>query len=86
MAMRPFATPPIKHKYHNYSESVGSTPVPQMLVIKFHQELRGSIRVFCRIRPPKQLTENNGALGVKAEGSRSICLKKPPGDLVLKHC
>eukprot|EP00434_Breviolum_minutum_P011429 symbB.v1.2.010078.t1/scaffold644.1/size179742/2 len=44
------------------------------------QELRGSIRVFCRIRPPKQLTENNGALGVKAEGSRSICLKKPPGD------
>lgn len=47
------------------------------------QELRGSIRVFCRIRPPRPGAEGastaNG-FGVKAEGSRSVCLKKPPGD------
>eukprot|EP00435_Cladocopium_sp_Y103_P054328 s541_g17.t1 len=48
-----------------------------------NQELRGSIRVFCRIRPPRPGAEGastaNG-FGVKAEGSRSVCLKKPPGD------
>lgn len=49
------------------------------------QELRGSIRVFCRIRPPRGGTEAAAAapgngFGVKAEGSRSVCLKKPPGD------
>ncbi|CAL1154136.1 unnamed protein product [Cladocopium goreaui] len=49
------------------------------------QELRGSIRVFCRIRPPRgagagaEGAPGNG-FGVKAEGSRSVCLKKPPGD------
>lgn len=44
------------------------------------QELRGSIRVFCRIRPPKQKADASGAFGVKAEGSRSVCLRKPPGE------
>eukprot|EP00931_Biecheleriopsis_adriatica_P074705 TRINITY_DN48710_c0_g1_i1.p1 TRINITY_DN48710_c0_g1~~TRINITY_DN48710_c0_g1_i1.p1 ORF type:complete len:871 (-),score=184.99 TRINITY_DN48710_c0_g1_i1:98-2614(-) len=46
------------------------------------QELRGSIRVFCRIRPPKKQAAGavDNGLGTKAESSRSVALKKPPGD------
>lgn len=46
------------------------------------QELRGSIRVFCRVRPGKQPSADvaAGGLGSQAESSQRIVLRKPPGD------
>ena len=41
------------------------------------QELRGSIRVFCRIRPKRTMESH---YGVTPEGARSLCLRKPPGE------
>jgi len=44
------------------------------------QELRGSIRVFCRIRPPKQPAGSLAGAATEAQGARSISLRKPAGD------
>lgn len=46
------------------------------------QELRGSIRVFCRLRPPRKGSPAITAesLGARAESSQRISLRKPPGD------
>jgi len=46
------------------------------------QELRGSIRVFCRVRPPKpgSAAPSPDSLGVRAESSQRVALRKPPGD------
>jgi len=44
------------------------------------QELRGSIRVFCRIRPPRFPACDGSSGGTEAHGSRSVCLRKPAGD------
>ncbi|CAE7938708.1 KIN14F [Symbiodinium sp. KB8] len=43
------------------------------------QELRGSIRVFCRIRPPKQPAGSLAGAATEAQGARSISLRKPAG-------
>jgi len=48
------------------------------------QELRGSVRVFCRIRPPRR--KNTAAplaapgIGASAESTQHVALRKPPGD------
>mmetsp|Transcript_33050 Transcript_33050/g.71924 ORF Transcript_33050/g.71924 Transcript_33050/m.71924 type:complete len:827 (+) Transcript_33050:94-2574(+) len=46
------------------------------------QELRGSIRVFCRVRPARALAGPLVAAGIGArvEGSQCIAMRKPPGD------
>jgi len=47
------------------------------------QELRGSIRVFCRVRPPKKPSaapQGPDSFGLRAESSQRVALRKPPGD------
>lgn len=47
------------------------------------QELRGSIRVFCRIRPQNRAASGPLAaagIGARAESTQHVVLKKPPGD------
>lgn len=46
------------------------------------QELRGSIRVFCRLRPPRHGPDStpSSAAGAKMESSQRVVLRKPPGD------
>ncbi|CAE8611951.1 unnamed protein product [Polarella glacialis] len=47
------------------------------------QELRGSIRVFCRLRPAKNgqaLPDAADSIGARAESSQRVALRKPPGD------
>lgn len=47
------------------------------------QELRGSIRVFCRIRPARRAPNGpmaSAGIGARAESTQHVVLKKPPGD------
>eukprot|EP00927_Polykrikos_kofoidii_P040026 TRINITY_DN34298_c0_g1_i1.p1 TRINITY_DN34298_c0_g1~~TRINITY_DN34298_c0_g1_i1.p1 ORF type:complete len:1223 (+),score=209.12 TRINITY_DN34298_c0_g1_i1:97-3765(+) len=47
------------------------------------QELRGSIRVFCRVRPPKSGVGSplaEAGIGCRVEGPQRVALRKPPGD------
>lgn len=47
------------------------------------QELKGSIRVFCRLRPPRRGPGGPlvaAGIGCRAEGSQRVGLRKPPGD------
>lgn len=43
------------------------------------QELRGSIRVFCRVRPPRRPVETQ-TVGARVDGPQRVTLKKPPGE------
>eukprot|EP00928_Gymnodinium_smaydae_P042104 TRINITY_DN28407_c0_g1_i1.p1 TRINITY_DN28407_c0_g1~~TRINITY_DN28407_c0_g1_i1.p1 ORF type:complete len:1011 (-),score=229.99 TRINITY_DN28407_c0_g1_i1:168-3200(-) len=47
------------------------------------QELRGSIRVFCRVRPARRGASGPLAaagIGCRVEGTQKLALRKPPGD------